>query len=79
MFKSYWDFNNTWERILVYHMHGSHLKNLEKGRTFCSQGKVMDFYPKYWKNQEILLLEKWNKYLKSPAHLAVRKVKTMEI
>ena len=49
----------------------------KNGRPFSSQGKV--FYPKYWKNQEILTLENGNKYWKSRGNLAVRKVKTMEI
>ena len=32
---------------------------------FDQIGKVREFYPKYWENEEILTLEKWNKYWKS--------------
>ena len=61
--------------------HGSHRdwKTCKNGRPFPSQGKVGKFYPKYWKNEEILTLENGNKYWKNKGNLVIRKVKTMEI
>ena len=44
--------------------------------NFDQTGKVREFYPKYWKNQEVLTLENG---IKRQGNLAVRKEKTMEI
>ena len=51
----------------------------EKSGNFAKTRKFKEFYPKHWKNQEILTLKNGNKYWKSEGNLAVRKVKTMEI
>ena len=54
------------------------LENLEKRETFSSQkksrnfaktGKVMEFYPKYRKNQKKIILENWIKYWSSQGNL----------
>ena len=38
-----------------------------------------EFYPKHWKNPDILILENWKKYWKSRGNLPARKVKSLEI
>ena len=52
-----------------------HFPVREKSGNFDQTGKVGEFYPKYWKNQETLTLGNGNKYWKSRGNLAVRKVK----
>ena len=58
---------------------GDHFPVREKSGNFDQTGKVREFYPKYWKNEEILTLENGNEYWRSQGNFVVRKVKTMEI
>ena len=50
-----------------------HFPLREKSRNFDHTGKVREFYPKYWKNEEILTWENGNKYWKGEGNFSVRK------
>ena len=52
------DFQSDWKTTR------EHFPVKEKSGNFDHTGKVREIYQKFWKSQEIFILESWKKYWK---------------